>query len=48
MFALFGLLSLAELCVAVYAAPRATLRILVRGLVNLRYRFCVRRDDLVP
>ena len=48
VFALFGLLSLAELCVAVYAAPRATLRILVRGLVNLRYRFCVRRDDLVP
>ena len=48
VFALFGLLSLAELAVAVYAAPRATLRIVVRGLVNLRYRFCVRHDDRVP
>jgi acyl-[acyl-carrier-protein]-phospholipid O-acyltransferase/long-chain-fatty-acid--[acyl-carrier-protein] ligase len=48
VFALFGLLSLAELAVAVYAAPRATLRLFVKMLVHLRYRFEVRHDERVP
>jgi acyl-[acyl-carrier-protein]-phospholipid O-acyltransferase/long-chain-fatty-acid--[acyl-carrier-protein] ligase len=48
VFAVFGLLSLIELAVAVYAAPRATLRIIVRGLVHLRYRFEIQHEDRVP
>ncbi|NBP81494.1 MFS transporter, partial [bacterium] len=48
VFALFGVLALVQLAVSVYAAPRATLRILVRGLVHLRYRFRVEHDERVP
>ena len=48
VFALFGVLSLAELAVAVYAAPRATLRLFVKMLVLIRYRLEVRHDDRVP
>ena len=48
VFALFGVVALGQLAVAVYAAPRATLRIVVKGLVHLRYRFRVRHDERVP
>ncbi len=48
LFALFGVCSLVAAGVAVWAAPRAALRILVRGLVAGLWRLRVRHEDLVP
>ncbi len=48
IFALFGLFSVLAVAVSVRAAPRASLRILVAGLVNAVWRFCPRHEERVP
>ncbi len=48
VFCVFAALSAVVAAVAVYAAPRATLRIFVSGLVNVVWRFRVRDEHLVP
>ncbi len=48
IFALFSLLSLVAMSVAVWAAPRATLRMVVGGIVSSIWRFRVREEDHVP
>jgi acyl-[acyl-carrier-protein]-phospholipid O-acyltransferase/long-chain-fatty-acid--[acyl-carrier-protein] ligase len=48
IFGGFGLLAVAAAAVAVYAAPRASLRILVSSLVNSVYRFRVVNAELMP
>ncbi len=48
IFALFGLLSLAAAAVAVYAAPRATLRLFVATIVNAIWRFRVIDAERMP
>jgi len=48
IFGLFSALSLAVLAVAVWAAPRATLRFLVGGIVAAVWRFRTRQEENVP
>lgn len=48
MFGLFGLLALGAAAAAVYAAPRATLKLLVRAIVNAGYRYRVRNLEHLP
>ena len=48
IFGLFGILAAGAAAVAIYAAPRASLRILVSGIVNALYRFRIRGEQLVP
>ena len=48
MFGLFGGLALVAAGLAVYCAPRSTLRAVVAALVHAVYRFRIRRDDLLP
>ncbi len=48
IFGLFCLLSLVALAAAVWAAPRATLRFFVGGIVGTVWRFRSRDDDHVP
>ena len=48
IFGLFGLLSIVPLAVAVWAAPRATLRFVVGGIVGTVWRFRVRDEENVP
>lgn len=48
IFGLFGVLAAAAAAVAIYAAPRASLRMLVTSIVQAIYRFRVRGGDLLP
>ena len=48
VFGLFFLMSLVALAVAVWAAPRATLRFVVGGIVGTVWRFRARDEDHVP
>lgn len=48
IFGLFGLLAAVAVAVAIYAAPRASLRMLVSSIVHAIYRFRVRGGDLLP
>ncbi len=48
IFGIFGGMSFAAAAVAVYAAPRASLRMLVASLVGLLYRFRVKHADRMP
>jgi acyl-[acyl-carrier-protein]-phospholipid O-acyltransferase/long-chain-fatty-acid--[acyl-carrier-protein] ligase len=48
IFAIFGLLSLVAAAVAVYAAPRATLRLFVASIVNAIWRFRVVDAERMP
>jgi acyl-[acyl-carrier-protein]-phospholipid O-acyltransferase/long-chain-fatty-acid--[acyl-carrier-protein] ligase len=48
IFGLFALMSIAALAVAVWAAPRATLRFVVGSLVGSVWRFRVRDEEHVP
>jgi acyl-[acyl-carrier-protein]-phospholipid O-acyltransferase/long-chain-fatty-acid--[acyl-carrier-protein] ligase len=48
IFALFSLVSAFAIAVAVWAAPRSSLRIFVAGLVNAVWRFRVRHEERVP
>jgi acyl-[acyl-carrier-protein]-phospholipid O-acyltransferase / long-chain-fatty-acid--[acyl-carrier-protein] ligase len=48
IFGLFGLMSIAALAVAVWAAPRATLRFFVGSIVGTIWRFRVCQEDNVP
>jgi acyl-[acyl-carrier-protein]-phospholipid O-acyltransferase/long-chain-fatty-acid--[acyl-carrier-protein] ligase len=44
LFAIFGLCSLVAAAVAVYAAPRATVRLVIAAVVNAGWRFRVRDE----
>ncbi len=48
IFGLFGLMSVVALAVAVWAAPRATLRFVVGGIVGTVWRFRVCQEENVP
>ncbi len=48
MFGLFGLLALGAAAAAIYAAPRAALKLLVRAIVNAGYRYRVRNLEHLP
>ncbi len=48
IFGLFCLMSVGALAVAVWAAPRATLRFVVGGLVGTVWRFRIRQEENVP
>ena len=48
VFAIFGLLSLVAAAVAVYAAPRSTIRLFVASLVSAIWRFRTVGADRVP
>ena len=48
IFGLFAGLSLAAGVLAIYAAPRASLKLLVSAVVNLCYRFRIRDEAIVP
>jgi len=48
IFGLFGCLALVAAGLAVFCAPRSTLRAVVAGIVHAVYRFRIRRDDLLP
>ena len=48
IFGLFAALSLGAAGLAIYAAPRGSLKILVSAIVNLGYRFRIRGEALVP
>lgn len=48
IFALFALLSLGAVAVAVWCAPRATLRLFVATIVHAGWRFRVRGTDNLP
>ena len=48
IFALFSLFSVGAIAVAVWAAPRSSLRIFVSGLVNVVWRFRARHEERVP
>ncbi len=48
IFGIFGLLSLGAAAVAIYAAPRASLRTLVSAIVHALYRFRVRGEECLP
>ena len=48
IFGIFSILSTAAVGIAVYAAPRATVRIIIASIVNVLYRFRIARADLMP
>ena len=48
VFGIFAVLSLVAAGVAVYAAPRATLRLFVASIVHAFFRFRTRGEELVP
>lgn len=48
VFGLFGLLSLGAAAASIYAAPRASLKLLVRAVVNCCYRYRVRHVENLP
>ena len=48
IFGLFSLFSLAATGVAIWAAPRASLRMFVGGIVNALWQFRVRHEERVP
>ncbi|MFM8377979.1 MAG: MFS transporter [Planctomycetia bacterium] len=48
IFGLFAALSLFAAALAIYAAPRGSLKLLVSAIVNLCYRFRIRDEALVP
>ena len=48
IFAIFALLSLVAAAVAVWCAPRATLRLFAASIVHLGWRFGVRGIDRIP
>jgi acyl-[acyl-carrier-protein]-phospholipid O-acyltransferase/long-chain-fatty-acid--[acyl-carrier-protein] ligase len=48
IFVVFSLLSVLATAVAIWAAPRASLRIVVAGLVNAVWRFRTRHEERVP
>ena len=48
IFGLFGLLAAAAAGLAIYAAPRASLRIFVASIVNATHRFRVANADRLP
>jgi acyl-[acyl-carrier-protein]-phospholipid O-acyltransferase / long-chain-fatty-acid--[acyl-carrier-protein] ligase len=48
IFGLFTLFSLVAVAVAIYAAPRSSLRIFVAGLVHSIWRFRTRHEERVP
>ncbi len=48
IFGLFGILAAGAAAVAIYAAPRASLRIFVSAIVNAFYRFRILGDGFVP
>jgi acyl-[acyl-carrier-protein]-phospholipid O-acyltransferase / long-chain-fatty-acid--[acyl-carrier-protein] ligase len=48
IFGIFGLLALGAAAVAIYAAPRASLRTLVSTIVHAVYRFGVRGAECIP
>lgn len=48
IFGLFGLLAVGAAAVAIYAAPRASLKLLVSAIVNGFYRFQLRNEQAVP
>ena len=48
IFGLFAALSLGAAGIAIYAAPRGSLKLLVSAIVNLCYRFRIRDEALVP
>ena len=48
IFALFGLLALAACAAAIYAAPRASLRIFVASIVSATHRFRVAHPERLP
>ena len=48
IFGLFGVLAAGAAAVAIYAAPRASLKLLVSAIVNACYRFRIRNEQAVP
>ncbi|MEI6241494.1 MAG: MFS transporter [Planctomycetia bacterium] len=48
IFGLFGLLAVGAAAAAIYAAPRASLKLLVSAVVNFFYRFRIRNEQAVP
>ena len=48
IFGLFALMSIAATGVAIWAAPRASLRLFVVSIVNSIWRFQVRHEERVP
>lgn len=48
IFGLFGLLAAGAAAAAIYAAPRASLKLLVAAIVNAFYRFRIRNEKGVP
>jgi acyl-[acyl-carrier-protein]-phospholipid O-acyltransferase/long-chain-fatty-acid--[acyl-carrier-protein] ligase len=48
IFGLFGLLAVGAAAVAIYAAPRASLKLLVSAIVNSFYLFRIRNERAVP
>jgi acyl-[acyl-carrier-protein]-phospholipid O-acyltransferase/long-chain-fatty-acid--[acyl-carrier-protein] ligase len=48
IFGIFGVVSLGAAAVAIYAAPRASLRTLVSAIVHALYRFHVRGAECLP
>jgi acyl-[acyl-carrier-protein]-phospholipid O-acyltransferase/long-chain-fatty-acid--[acyl-carrier-protein] ligase len=48
IFGLFGICSIVATAVAIWAAPRASLRMFVGGIVHAVWRFRVRHEELVP
>ncbi len=48
IFGLFAVMSIAATGVAIWAAPRAALRMFVGGIVNSVWRFRVRHEERVP
>jgi acyl-[acyl-carrier-protein]-phospholipid O-acyltransferase/long-chain-fatty-acid--[acyl-carrier-protein] ligase len=48
LFGIFALLSVGATAIAIYAAPRATLRLFVAAIVNTVWRFQVRHEERLP
>jgi 1-acyl-sn-glycerol-3-phosphate acyltransferase len=48
IFGIFGILALGAAAVAIYAAPRASLRAFVSAIVHSFYRFRVRGEECLP
>jgi len=48
LFGIFALLSAGATAIAIYAAPRATLRLFVAAIVNTIWRFRVRHEERLP
>jgi len=48
LFGIFAVLSVGATAIAIYAAPRATLRLFVAAIVNTVWRFQVRHEERLP